>query len=133
FQAMNFWFIPPPAPTLAASPLNIYTWYVDYLDPQDFLSVLYASDAPFSAYGAGESVPAADALMRQADALSDMRQRVPLYQQAEQLLIDNVAVCPLFQEVNRYVLRPWVQGNFVEDGRGVFPNDAWVTGYIARH
>lgn len=74
-----------------------------------------------------------DVLMRQADALSDMRQRVPLYQQAEQLLIDNVAVCPLFQEVNRYALRPWVKGDFVEDGRGFFPNDAWVSGYIAKH
>ncbi len=51
--------------------------------------------------------------MQQADALPEMAQRAPLYNQAEQLLIDNVAVCPLLQYVNHYALRPWVKGDFV--------------------
>jgi ABC-type oligopeptide transport system substrate-binding subunit len=132
FPAMNFWAWS--IPEFATFPIDISGWYVDYFDPQDFLSVQYASDSFFdNVIGPKASVPAADALMRQADALSDMRQRVPLYQQVEQLLIDNVAVCPLFQEVNRYALRPWVKGDFVEDGRGFFPNDDWVSGYIAKH
>jgi oligopeptide transport system substrate-binding protein len=108
-----------------------FAWQADYPDPQDFLSPLFMSDAPYNTQSA--SVPAADDLMRQADALPDMRQRLPLYQQAEQLLIDNVAICPLYQWLNRYGLRPWVKGDFVEDARGVFPNDAWVSGYIAKH
>jgi hypothetical protein len=49
------------------------------------------------------------------------------------MLIDNVAVCPLLQYVNHYALRSWVKGDFVEDARGLFPNDAWVSGYIAKH
>ena len=114
-------------------PINISRWWVDYLDPQDFLTILYASDSLYNTNGVQISVPAADALMRQADALSEMSQRIPLYERAEQLLIDNVAVCPLFQAINRYALRPWVKGGFIEDGRGVFPNDAWITGYIAKH
>jgi oligopeptide transport system substrate-binding protein len=101
-----------------------------YADPQYLLSL-------FSQLNAGSSpnitVPAADALMRQADALPDLSQRLPLYQQAEQLLIDSVAVCPLAQYVNHYALRPWVKGDFIENARGLFPNDAWVTGYIAKH
>lgn len=113
--------------------INLSHWWVDYLDPQDFLTILYARGALYNTNGAQVSVPAADALMRQADGLSDMSQRVPLYQQAEQLLIDSVAICPLFQAVSRYALRPWVKGSFVEDGRGVFPNDTWVSGYIAKH
>ena len=108
-----------------------FGWSADYPDPQDFLSLLYASDSPYNEQSA--SLPAADALMQQADALNDMRQRAPLYNQAEQLLIDNVAVCPLLQYVNHYALRTWVKGDFAEDARGVFPNDAWVSGYIARH
>ncbi|HEX5440593.1 MAG TPA: hypothetical protein VFW76_06895, partial [Ktedonobacterales bacterium] len=78
-------------------------------------------------------VPAAAALLQQADELMDMRQRTPLYQQAEQLLIDSVSLCPLFQVVNHYALRTWVKGDFAEDARGIFPNDAWVSGYIAKH
>ena len=108
-----------------------FGWSADYADPQDFLTLLYASDSPYNEQSA--SLPAADALMRQADALPDMRQRAPLYNQAEQLLIDNVAVCPLLQYVNYYALRPWVKGDFAEDARGLFPNDAWVSGYIAKH
>lgn len=114
--------------------LSRYTWAADYPDPQGFLSSVFASDAQFSAHTLlGVDVPAADNLMRQADALPNMAQRIPLYQQAEQLLIDNVAVCPLYQTVTQYALRPWVKGGFEEDGRGLFPNDAWVTGYIAKH
>ncbi len=112
-------------------PLVLFAWSQDYPDPQDFLSLLYTSDSPYNVQSA--SVAAADALMRQADALPDLSQRIPLYQQAEQLLIDNVAVCPLFQYVNHYALRSWVKGDFVEDARGLFPNDAWVSGYIAKH
>jgi oligopeptide transport system substrate-binding protein len=115
----------------STSPLSLFGWSDDYPDPEDFLTLLYTSDSPYNTQSA--SIPAADALMKQADALPDMAQRLPLYNVAEQLLIDNVAACPLFQYVNHYALRPWVKGGFVEDARGVFPNDAWVSGYIAKH
>jgi oligopeptide transport system substrate-binding protein len=108
-----------------------FDWNVDYPDPQNFLTLLYASGSAWNVQQA--SVPAADTLMRQADALSDMSQRAALYQQAEQQLIDNVVVCPLYQTMHTYALRAWVKGNFVEDARGIFPNDAWVSGYIATH
>ena len=132
---------PPPHPGVSVpynqlvkwTPLTIYNWNVDYADPQDFLTLLFENSSPFAPLLHNSGVPAADTLMRQADALGDMRQRIPLYQQAEQLLIDNVVVCPLYQTMNRYALRIWVRGGFVEDGRGVFPNDAWVSGYIAKH
>ena len=132
---------PPPHPGVSVpynqlvkwTPLTIYNWNVDYADPQDFLTLLFENSSPFALLLHNSGVPAADTLMRQADALGDMRQRIPLYQQAEQLLIDNVVVCPLYQTMNRYALRIWVRGGFVEDGRGVFPNDAWVSGYIAKH
>ena len=131
---MNFTHvIPVQTSENALNSINFSRWWVDYLDPQDFLTILYARGALYNMNGAQVSVPAADALMRQADGLPDLSLRIPLYERAEQLLIDNVAVCPLFQTINRYALRPWVKGGFVEDARGVFPNDAWITGYIAKH
>ena len=132
---------PPPEPGYALAlnqrlkwfSLAIVDWIVDYADPQDFLTLLFDSSSPFGPLLASSGVPAADALMRRADGLSDMSQRIQLYQQAEQLLIDNAVVCPLFQALSRYALQSWVKGGFVEDGRGIFPNDAWVSGYIAKH
>ncbi|HEU4783046.1 MAG TPA: hypothetical protein VFS83_06895, partial [Ktedonobacterales bacterium] len=112
-------------------PMSLLSWSQDYSDPQDFLSLLNATGSPDNTQNA--SVPAADTLMKQADAISDLARRIPLYQQAEQLLIDNVAACPLYQTINHYALRPWVKGDFVEDARELFPNDAWITGYIAKH
>ena len=107
--------------------LNDYVASVDFADPEDVLSWLASPNV----YGI--NVPAAQPLLRQADTLSEMSQRIPLYQQAEQLLIDDVAVCPLFQVVDAYALRPWVKGDFAQNGLGVIPNDAWVSGYIAKH
>ena len=132
---------PPPHPGVSVlynqlvrqMPLTVFGWSVDYADPQDFLTLLFANSSPFAPLLHAPGVPAAAALLLRADGLADMAQRIPLYQQAEQLLVDNVVVCPLYQIVNHYALRPWVKGGFVEDGRGVFPNDAWVTGYIAKH
>jgi ABC-type transport system substrate-binding protein len=68
-------------------------WIADYLDPQDFLSTLLRTGAPLNhnAY----SNPAFDKLCDKADALSDMDKRVPLYQQADQIAMDDVAVFPI--------------------------------------
>jgi oligopeptide transport system substrate-binding protein len=114
--------------------LGRFGWLADYPDPQDFLSVIYETGAPNDYFNS--SVPAADALLKQADAISDPSQsaaRLQLYNQAEQLMVDNVAVCPLFTGLGHYQLRTWVKGDFVIAPNGNFPNSAWVTGYIANH
>lgn len=109
------------------------SWIPTYSDPQAIFSNLDPR-SPYDVDGSlSTGVPAADSLIRQANALLDIAQRIPLYNQAEQLLIDNVAVCPLYQFVNHYALQTWVKGDFVEDARGMFPTDAWVSGYIAKH
>jgi ABC-type oligopeptide transport system substrate-binding subunit len=113
-------------PALAAQ-MNDFVESVDYPDPENVLSWMAAEN------GYGVTVPAASPLLRQADALSDMAARAPLYHQAEQMLIDNVAICPLFQVVDAYALRSWVKGGFAQNGLGVVPNDDWVSGYIAKH
>ena len=115
--------------SLAASPSSANVTLIeassDYPDPREFMGQAGAPD------GQPVSVPGVDALLRQADTVSTMDQRLPLYPQAEQLLVDNVAVCPLFQLVNSYAMRVRLRA-FTEDARGLIPNDAWVRGYIAR-
>lgn len=108
-----------------------FGWLADYPDPQDFLTLLFATTSGYNWNNA--SVPQADQLMNQADGLADMKQRVPLYNQAEQLLIDNVSFCPVFQYQNYYRLRTWVKGGFDQTSQALWPLSAWATGYIAKH
>jgi ABC-type oligopeptide transport system substrate-binding subunit len=70
-------------------------WDMDYPDPQDFVSVLWTthSEANLSQV----SLPEADALLAQADSTTDLAVRIPLYQLAEQLLINQGATIPLAQ------------------------------------
>jgi oligopeptide transport system substrate-binding protein len=82
-------------------------WIADYPDPQDFLSTLLRTGAPLNhvAY----SNPAFDSLCDRADALSDMSARIPLYRQADQIAMDDVAVLPLFARKQHYLVKPWVK------------------------
>jgi len=109
-------------------------WGADYPDPQDFLTLLFDTNAPYNLYNA--SIPAADKLMEAADQISDQSQqadRMSKYNQAEQMLVDNVATCPVYQSTGHYRVRTWVKGDFVQTAQGQFPLDAWATAYIAQH
>ncbi len=55
-------------------------WGADYPDPQDFLSLLWTTNPPYL-YGSAAShvsIPQVDALLSQADGMSDQRARLPL-------------------------------------------------------
>jgi peptide/nickel transport system substrate-binding protein/oligopeptide transport system substrate-binding protein len=110
-----------------------FAWQADYPDPQDFLSLLYSSTSPYNNMNA--SVPDADTLLAAADTLSSpdlQAARLALYNQAEQELMQQVAACPLFQGQSAYRLRSYVVG-MQQSSLGLFPNDDWLAGYIARH
>ncbi len=107
-----------------------FGWLADYPDPQDFLSLLFKTNAPYNLDNV--SIPAADQMMTAADQLflpSQQDQRLQLYNQAEQLIIDQGGVCPTSAYTTSYKLRSWVHG-LREDAQGAFPNDQWVTGYL---
>jgi ABC-type transport system substrate-binding protein len=77
------------------------------------------------------SDPQVDTLLAQADGMSDQAARIPLYQQAEQILIKKVAAIPLYQTVAVYAMR-----SRVADWRiaptGVTPLSVWQTAYLKR-
>jgi oligopeptide transport system substrate-binding protein len=108
-----------------------FGWAADYPDPEDWLTLLFSTDSPYNEQNA--SIPEADQLMKQADGLQDMSQRVPLYNQAEQMLVDQVAWCPTSQYQNYYRVRTWVKGGFVQTAQGSFPLPVWQSAYIANH
>ena len=108
-----------------------WAWAADYPDPQDWTSLLFAVDSPYN--NNNTNIPAADALMKQADSKAAMSDRTPLYNQAEQMLVDQGAWCVLYQYLNFYRVRTWVKGGFVQTAQGSFPLFAWQTGYVANH
>ncbi len=107
-----------------------FGWLDDYPDPQDFLTLLFSTTAQYNSQKA--SVPAADALMAQADQESDKTKRMQLYNQAEQLLINNVATCPMYQTLLFYQVRQYVH-NWNQNSGAQTPLDAWVATYISSH
>lgn len=85
-------------------------WVADYPDPQDFLEILFHSD---SKQNHGEySNPEVDALLDKARGLPDAAARLAVYQDAEQLLLEDAAWVPLYFSVDAALVKPYVQ-NFV--------------------
>jgi oligopeptide transport system substrate-binding protein len=83
-------------------------WIADYPDPQNFLEVLFHSESAQN-HG-GYSNPEVDALLEQARGAQDTAERLALYQQAEQLILEDAAWIPLYFDVENTLVKPYVQG-----------------------
>jgi len=83
-------------------------WVADYPHPQDFLDVLFhtGADNNFAEY----SNPAIDAVMDAAALEPDTAKSLGMYQQAEQMLVDDAAVIPLYFGQNYELIQPYVKG-----------------------
>jgi oligopeptide transport system substrate-binding protein len=82
-------------------------WIGDYPDPQNFLDMLFHSQSAYnhSAY----SNPDLDALVEQARVEQDTDKRLTLYQQAEQILVEDAPWIPLYHSGGYYLVRPYVR------------------------
>jgi oligopeptide transport system substrate-binding protein len=83
-------------------------WIADYPHPQDFLEILFGTGAENN--DGGYSNPDFDALLAAAAAETDYEQSLALYQQAEQMLVDDAACLPLCFGVNYFLVKPYVSG-----------------------
>ena len=83
-------------------------WIADYPHPQDFLDVLFHTGAEnnFAEY----ANPAVDAILEKAGIEADADKSLELYQQAEQMLVDDAAILPLWFGKNYVLVKPYVQG-----------------------
>ncbi|MBE7550949.1 MAG: peptide ABC transporter substrate-binding protein [Anaerolineales bacterium] len=93
----------------ADMPYQMYSlgWVADYPDPQDFLEVLFYSTS--SQNQGGYSNPEVDALLDQARGAQDPEERLTLYQQAEQMILEDAAWIPLYFSVENWLVKPYVQ------------------------
>lgn len=85
-------------------------WIADYPDPQDFLDLLFHTGAQNNI--GNYSNPRLDSLLDQAAIEQDPATRLQTYQTAEQLIVQDAAVLPLFFGRNYVVVAPYVK-NYV--------------------
>ena len=98
-------------------------WIADYPDPQNFLDIKFHSESANNE--TGYSNPDVDALLEQARGEADQAARLELYQQAEQLIVDDAAWVSLYHGKNTYLVKEWVTGYAVP--AFVIPNLRYVT------
>jgi ABC-type oligopeptide transport system substrate-binding subunit len=84
-------------------------WAADYLDPQDFLSLLLTTTGPENKQN--YSNPQVDALCAQADVMPEKDpKRLALYAQAEDLILQDAAWLPIYFQSDAELINPRVQG-----------------------
>lgn len=84
------------------------SWYGDFNDPVTFLG-LFKSDTGAQNYGDYKN-PAYDALLAAADQEPDAGKRAQVLARAEQLILDDEAIAPIFFVVNRNLVSRRVTG-----------------------
>ncbi|HEY8447997.1 MAG TPA: peptide ABC transporter substrate-binding protein [Thermomicrobiales bacterium] len=84
-------------------------WIQDYPDPQNWLSVYWKCDATF-AQRFGYCNPAFDELVSKGDVTVDPEERIGYYEQANQILVDDVPGPFLFNQAAVFVVKPYVVG-----------------------
>jgi oligopeptide transport system substrate-binding protein len=95
-------------------------WIQDYADPQNWLSVYWKCDATFAlrfAYCNEEL----DAILTQADQEFDEATRLGLYQQAGQMLVEDIPGPFLYNLSNTVLISPRVTGYVAAAGDAEFP------------
>lgn len=84
-------------------------WVADYVDPQDFVDILYRSGNRAQNWP-GYSNPAVDKLLDQAAVEKDNATRFKLYNQAEQMILADYPVVPLWYDQQFDLTKPYVKG-----------------------
>lgn len=92
-----------------APQMFILGWCSDYPDPQNWLSVYWVTSSPFAERIAFANADF-DALIAQADTEVNPETRMALYKQAQDLLVDSIPGAFMWNNVNSYLVKPWVMG-----------------------
>ncbi len=83
-------------------------WCADYPDPENFADVLFHTG---SAQNKGNySNPSLDTLLEQARSEKDVAKRIGMYQQSEQMLVDDAAALFTTHALDYGLVKPYVKG-----------------------
>lgn len=83
-------------------------WCADYPDPENFADVLFHSSS--NQNNGGYSNPDLDALLEAARVERDVARRIQMYQQAEQMIVDEAAVLFTTHSLSYQLAKPYVKG-----------------------
>jgi ABC-type oligopeptide transport system substrate-binding subunit len=113
-------------------PFSLISWAYDYIDPSDFLNLVWDSQSGRHDWENAEF----DSLVRAAKSERDQTKRINLYQQAEKILVEDVGGVFVWHPITFQMWKPYVQG--VEpDKEGYLKILYYNTGmqmlYIAEH
>jgi oligopeptide transport system substrate-binding protein len=97
-----------------------YTWAADYPDPDSFFRVCRART-----FGAWEHEDF-DRLVTQARSVTDQGERLDLYRQADEVLVEEVPILPLIYGRRHLLIKPWVRRYPTSAVQSAFWKDAVV-------
>jgi oligopeptide transport system substrate-binding protein len=83
-------------------------WCADYPDPENFADVLFHSGAQQNI--GNYSNPALDAILDRARVEQDVNGRIQLYQQAEQMIVQDAPALFISHNVSYMLVKPYVKG-----------------------
>jgi oligopeptide transport system substrate-binding protein len=86
----------------------ILGWVADYPDPHNFLDILFHTGSENNIFEYSNS--SLDALLDQAAIEQNRAARLAMYQQAEQMVVDDAPCLPLFHGTNYILVKPYVKG-----------------------
>jgi oligopeptide transport system substrate-binding protein len=88
-------------------PMFLYAWYADVPDPDNFLFKLFHSRSARNFFGYAN--PAVDDLLVQARAASDLHRRVDFYRKAEQMILGDAPLIPMWHKTYERLFQPYVR------------------------
>ena len=99
-------------------------WGADYPDPQNFMSGLFGCKASNNKYNYCN--PAFDAAAAKGDVGTDLTVRLQAYAEAQQILVKDTPVAPLYYRGRMVLVKPWVQ-NLVITPKDDYPGLSFLT------
>ncbi|MGH9173540.1 MAG: ABC transporter substrate-binding protein, partial [Vicinamibacterales bacterium] len=110
--------------TARSLPAFALTWIADFPDPANFLTALFLSDSPDNYIGYSNAD--VDRLLRAAEVEMDADERVRLYLEAQQRIIDDAVLIPLYHDVSYMVVKPYVNGLTISSIGILSLEDVWI-------
>lgn len=83
-------------------------WCADYPDPENFADVLFHTGSEQNT--GGYSNPSLDKLLEQARVQQDVSKRIQMYQQAEQMIVEDAPVLFTAHSLSYMLVKPYLKG-----------------------
>jgi oligopeptide transport system substrate-binding protein len=107
-------------------------WIADYPDPENFLNLFYGKNVPDNPKDKSPinsfryKNAAYDELFEKALKISDMKERYAIYQQAEQIAVDEAPLLFIFYDIDYRLVQPFVRGYALDPMHRVNMRYTWL-------